>query len=115
MSCVSPPPEAASTVTAQDALLPPHVAVTVHAPAFTAVTTPPLTVAKSAGLTDQLTVLLVALSGFTVAVSVSLFPSVSVSALLLRLTLFTGTITTSPSPFHSVFRLSSVACMFSLP
>ena len=66
----------ALTVTAHVADLLPAVAVIVQLPAFSASTTPPVTVANPAGLTDQ-TTLSVLFAGVTVAVSVAVPPSVS--------------------------------------
>jgi hypothetical protein len=70
----------ASTFTEQVAVLPPSTVVTVMVavPPATAVTVPPLTVATSMSLLDQVMDLFVALAGRTVAVSVSLSPTVSV-------------------------------------
>ena len=82
----------ADTVTEQVAVLSPAFAVIVALPAFTAVTLPPAsTVATAVLLLLQLTVLLAALSGFTVAVSVALSPSVSESVALSSFTDSTGT------------------------
>ena len=76
---------AACTVTAQVADFSPAWAVIVAVPAETAVTVPLSTVATAASLVVQVTVLSVALSGSTVAVSVSEPPTVSVSSVLSRL------------------------------
>lgn len=103
---------AALTVTVQLALLPPAIAVTVQPPALLAVTVPFTTVAMPVGVTVQMTLLLVASAGSTVAVRVLLSPSFRVRALLLRLTLCTG-ISSLPPPLllHSVRRAFSCACM----
>ena len=80
------------TVTAQVADLPSAVAVMVAVPTATAVTLPLLsTVALEVSLLVQVTVLYVALSGATVAVSVSLAPTWSVRLSLLNVTEVTGT------------------------
>ena len=76
----------ACTVTAQAADSSPAWAVMVAVPAATAVTVPLSTVATAALLVVQVTVLSVALSGLTVAVSVSEPPSVRVRAVWSRLT-----------------------------
>ena len=77
------------TVTLQVAVFPPSSVVTVitASPAFTAVTLPaPSTVATSVLSELHFTFLLSALSGLTVAVSVSVSPSVNVSSALSRVT-----------------------------
>ena len=84
----------AFTVTLQEAVFPPSsvVTVTVATPAFTAVTLPsPSTVATSVLSELHATFRLSALSGFTVAVSVSVSPSVNVSSALSRVTSVTFT------------------------
>ena len=66
------------TVTMQVPVLSPAFAVMVTVPSFTAVTSPFWSTAAMVGLLeDQVTVLFVALSGFTVAVMVPVSPSVS--------------------------------------
>ena len=70
------------TVTSQAAVLSPALAVIVAVPSLTAVTTPPSTVATSGSDEVQVTVLSVALSGFTVATRVAEPPSVSSSSVL---------------------------------
>ena len=83
------------TVTVHAAVLPlVDVAVMVAVPAPTAVTTPSATVATSGSLVDHLTVLYVALSGETVAVSVFVPPTVMVMVAESRVTLVTLTICT---------------------
>ena len=75
-------PGAVVTVTAQEALLVMSallVAVMKAVPAATAVTTPFSTVATFVSLLSHATVLSVALSGATVAVSVSVSPTVRVA------------------------------------
>ena len=85
--------DASLTVTAQVADFSPALAVIVAVPAFTAVTLPfESTVATDVFDELQLTVLSVALSGFTVAVSVVLSPSVSESSVLSSDTLSTATV-----------------------
>ena len=88
------PTTLAFTVTLQEAVFPPSsvVTVTTASPAFTAVTLPsPPTVATSVLSELHVTFLLSALSGFTVAVSVSVSPSVRVSSVLSRVTSVTPT------------------------
>ena len=69
------------------------VTVIVAVPAFLAVTTPEVeTVATVVLLDDQVTLLFVALDGDTVAVSVCVWPSVSVRLVWFRLTPVTGTV-----------------------
>ena len=82
----------AFTVTSQVAVLPPSSVVTVivAVPALIAVTTPLSTVATEGSLVDQVTFLLVAVSGLTVADKVKVSPSVRVSEVLSRVTLVTG-------------------------
>ena len=83
------------TVTAQRAVLPPSLVVTVIValPPPLAVTTPEEeTVATEVLLEDQLTVLSVALDGVTVAVSVAVSPSVKVNCVGLNATPDTGTV-----------------------
>ena len=83
------PTALAFTVTLQVAVFPPSsvVTVTTASPAFTAVTLPaPSTVATSVLSELHVTFLLSALSGLTVAVSVSVSPSVRVSSVLSRVT-----------------------------
>ena len=95
----SPPEDAAFTLTAQVAVLSslissvPLVAVTVivAVPSVTAVTTPLETVATAVLSLDHVIVLSVALSGATVAVSVSVPFAFSVTAVLLRVTPVTST------------------------
>ena len=85
----------ALTVTVQVAVLPPSVVVTVivAVPAFFAVTTPSEdTVATVVLFDDQVTDLLEAFDGFTVAVSAWVSPSVKVSKVLSSITLVTRTI-----------------------
>ena len=85
----------AATVTVQVAVLEPSVVVTVIVvePALTAVTLPLLsTVAMFESDDFQLTALLVALSGVTVAVKVSEVPSVRLMEALLMLTPVTATV-----------------------
>lgn len=73
------------TVTVQVAFWPPDVvAVIVAVPGPTAVTLPPETVATEAFEVVQVTVLLVAFDGLTVAVSVEEPPALRVSAVWLR-------------------------------
>ena len=76
------------TVTRHSALLPPSAVVTliVVVPDFTALTVPLLTVATEVLELVHDTFLFVALDGETVAVSVSLSPSVRVSVLLFSFT-----------------------------
>ena len=74
------------------ALLSPAVAVIVASPAATPVTTPSVTVATASLLLVHVTVLSVAFSGNTVAVSVSLSPTVIVVVLLFKSTLATDTV-----------------------
>ena len=81
-------------MTSQVSVLPPSCVVTVivAVPTPIAVTSPfSSTVATPVLLLSQVTFLLLALSGFTVAVRVSLLPTVRVSALLFRVTFCTGT------------------------
>ena len=88
------PTALAFTVTLQVAVFPPSsvVTVTTASPAFTAVTLPaPSTVATSVLSELHATFLLSALSGFTVAVSVSASPSVRVSSVTSRVTPVTFT------------------------
>ena len=84
----------ASTVTAQVAVLPPSVVVTVMVaePAFTPVTTPSATDATASSELLQLTLLSAASSGLTVAVSVTLSPSLMVTSTMSRLTPLTATL-----------------------
>jgi hypothetical protein len=87
---------AAVTVTSQVAVLSPAFAVIVASPTFTAVTTPFSTVATVLSLEVHVTLLSVALSGFTVAVSVS----VSLTPILV-LVLFSSTLVTATVPESS--------------
>jgi hypothetical protein len=64
-----------TTVTAHVALLSPDFAVIVAVPTLCAVTTPALTLATDPSVLDQVTVLSVASSGFTVAVRVTVSPT----------------------------------------
>ena len=79
-------------MTSQVAVLPPSAVVTVIVarPAFNAVTLPSDTEATVLSLDDQVTFLLVALSGLTVAVKVSSSPSVRVAEVLSNATPVTG-------------------------
>ena len=79
---------AGATVTSQLAVLLPSCVVTVMVavPAATAVTVPLSTVTILLSLLLQVTFLLLALSGFTVAVRVSLSPTVRESSALFRVT-----------------------------
>lgn len=80
------------TVTTQVAVLPPSVVVTVMfaVPAATAVIMPSATVAMFSSSLDQVTLLSVAVSGLTVAVSVAVSPTVSVSSVWSSATLPTA-------------------------
>ena len=82
----------AFTVTSQVAALPPHDAMMVALPAFSAVTVPPETEATEASELVHVTVLSVALSGDTVALRASVSPSVSVAVVLLRVMPLTATV-----------------------
>ena len=84
----------ASTVTAQVAVLPPSLVFTVMVaePAFTPVTTPSATDATASSELLQLTLLSAASSGLTVAVSVTLSPSLMVTSTMSRLTPLTATL-----------------------
>ena len=75
-----------ATTTLQVADLSPAFAVIVASPSLTAVTLPLSTVAIAASEVDQVTVLSVALSGLTVAVSVSASPSTNSTDVLLSTT-----------------------------
>ena len=91
----------ASTVTAVVAVKLPStvVAVIVAVPATTGVTTPPATVATFVSLDVQVTFLLVALAGATVAVMVPVAPpAVNVSVSGLTLIALTATVELPPSP-----------------
>ena len=80
------------TVTEQVAVLSPALAVMVAVPSATAVTLPFASTVATAVLSElQVTVLFVALSGFTVAASVADSPSVRVSEVLSKLTDETAT------------------------
>ena len=81
--------------------MPPAVAVIVAMPSATAVTVPFSTVATASLLESHETVLSVALSGVTVAVSVSVSPTMSVALVLSKVTSSTATVV-SPSPPPSV-------------
>ena len=80
------------TVTVQVADFPPAFAVMVAVPAFTAVTLPSFTVAIAVFEELHVTVLSVALSGFTVAVSVASAPSSSDRVVLFSVTEVTATV-----------------------
>ena len=80
------------TVTAQVAIFSPAFAVMVAVPAVTAVTLPSFTVATAAFEELQVTVLSVASSGFTVAVSVYSPPSVSSNFVLSKVMEVTATV-----------------------
>ena len=83
----------AVTETEQVAVKLPSTVVTVMVaePAALAVTTPPLTEATLELVLDQVTFLLVALVGATVAVNVELFPTTKFKELVLRETPVTAT------------------------
>ncbi len=74
------------TVTLHSAVFAPAFAVTVAVPSLTALTFPFKTVATASFELVQLTVLSVAFSGFTVAVSVPSPPSSSVISVLFKVT-----------------------------
>ena len=80
----------ACTVIAHEADLSPALAVMVAVPTFFAVTTPLVTVATEASDVVHVTVLSVASSGLTVAVSVTVSPAFSEAEVLLSVTLVTG-------------------------
>ena len=82
----------AFTVTLHVAVLSPAFAVMTADPAFSAVTLPFSTVATVASDVLQVTVLSVASSGFTVAVSISLPPSVKIRSVLFKETDVTATV-----------------------
>ena len=68
------------------------VTVIVAVPAATAVTVPLETVATLSSLDDQVTVLFAAVDGATVAVSVSVSPTLRSSVFLLSVTPVTGSV-----------------------
>ena len=102
----------AVTVTAQDALLPPAVAVIVAVPAPFAVTTPPYTVATLPFEVDHTTVLSVAFDGFTVAIRVRSSPTSIDAEVVFSETPVTGTVGTPPvADFEEVSNLFSPLLM----
>ena len=99
------------TVTLQLAVLPPSsvVAVMVAVPAATAVTLPfSSTVAIFWSLVVHFTALLVAFSGATVAVRVSVLPTVRDNSVLFRVTPVTGTWETAPTDSVPVGKLPAL-------
>ena len=102
----------AVTVTVQDALLPPAVAVIVAVPAPFAVTTPPYTVATLPFEVDQTTVLSVAFDGFTVAIRVRFSPTSIDAEVVFSEIPVTGTVGTPPvADFEEVSNLFSPLLM----
>ena len=111
------------TVTTQVALFSPALAVMVAVPAATAVTTPFSTVATVASEVVQVTVLSVASAGVTVAVRVTVSPSVRAAVVWLRAipdtaTTFLATVTTQVavlSPALAVMVAVPTATAVTLP
>ena len=103
----------ATTVISQVALLSPAFAVIVAVPTFLAVTTPLLTVATVASDVLQVTVLSVASSGFTVAVSVTVSPAFNETEVLLKL--ISSTTIGSTFTTHEASLFPQVAFMVAWP
>ena len=106
-----------ATVTVQVAVLSPAFAVMVAVPSAFAVTVPPSTVAISGLSLVHVTVLSVALSGFTVAVRVAVFPAFSSRVVWFSSTLCTGTVAGCPLTVTLQLALlpSAVAVMVAVP
>jgi hypothetical protein len=109
---------AAVTVTVQVAVLLPSAVVTVMValPADTAVTTPLNdTIATALLLLLHDTFLLVAFAGLTVAINVSVPPTVKLKEVLLKVTLVTETGVTVTAQTAVLFPSAVVTVMFALP
>ena len=100
------------TVTAHSAVLPPHFAIIVAFPAFTAVTLPLTTLATNSSDEVQLTFLSVASSGFTVAVNCAVSPTAKERVVLSRVNEVTGTVTVTA---HSAVLPPHLAVIVALP
>ena len=100
------------TVTAHSAVLSPHLAVIVALPDLRAATLPLSTLATDSSEDDHVTVLSVASSGFTVAVSCAVSPTDNESVVLSRVidSVFTETVTS-----HSAEQVPDLAVIVALP
>ena len=105
----------AATVTAHVAVLSPAFAVMTAMPALTACTLPSATVATDAFEEVQVTVLSVAFSGMTVAMSVASSPATRLSVVLSRVMEVTGMIFALTVMAHVADFSPAVAVMVTLP
>ena len=102
------------TVTSHVAAFPAYSVLTVivAVPGLTAVTTPSSTVATELSLLLQATFLFVALSGVTVAVRVTIFPTTISQEVISKVTVATGIVRTSTVTSHvAVFPPSTVVAV----
>ena len=100
------------TVTAHSAVLPPHFAIIVALPALMAVTLPLSTLATDSSEDDHATVLSVASSGLTVAVSVAVSPTAKDSVVLSSVTDSTST---EIFTVHSAMQEPDFAVIIAIP